>query len=79
MENARKGWGEIVDFVRKLGLTERVKICGKVTPIQSEAPLDANGRPLVQHQIPKKQAKVVERGSLSGSRLGTVPGGGSVT
>lgn len=44
-----------MEFVHKLGPTKRVKIHGKVTPIQSEAPLDADGRPLVRHQIPKNK------------------------
>ncbi|XP_059067586.1 uncharacterized protein LOC131858374 [Cryptomeria japonica] len=51
----------------------------KVTPIRFEAPLDEDGRPLVRHQLPKKSVKVVEHGSLCGSRPGTVLGGGSVT
>lgn len=76
LENARKGWRDVVHFVRELGPTERAKIRGKKTPIRSKAPLDEDGRPLIRHQTPRKQVKVMERGSLRGGRPRTMPGGG---
>lgn len=79
VEDARKGWDEIVNFVHQLGPTEHAKIHEKMTPIQSETPLGEDGRPLVRHQLPKKLAKVVERGSLCENRPQMVPGGGSMT
>lgn len=61
-----------MEFVWELGPVERVKMCGKQTPVKSQAPIDEDGRPVVRYQIPRKNAKVVDRSLLRGRWSGII-------